>query len=340
MWQGGDALAFCCKLRNSISMKIRDAGGEFELLRTLSERSYFNASEAVIVPVGDDAAVMQGSSGPLVATVDTIVEGRHFSTRYFSPQAIGVRAVEGAVSDLVAMGATPKYILCALILPERSTVEEIEGLYFGIRQSLDRVRADLVGGDTNSGSENLSISVTALGELPLGFTGIRRSGARPGDLVFVTGGLGGSATGLALLTSDQAGFEEVKQYHLTPRCRVDLVEKLRGCASAAIDISDGLSSELSHLATQSGVGITIEYEKLPIKAGVIEAAATLGIDPSIAVLHGGEEFEILFTAAPEYVLLLASFATVIGEVVHGEGVVLTHAGARSPLVARGFVHLR
>jgi thiamine-monophosphate kinase len=238
------------------------------------------------------------------------------------------------------MGATPRYVLCALVLPQRSTVEDIEGLYFGIRQSLERIGAELVGGDTNSGSEQLCISITALGELPLGYPGVRRAGARPGEAVFVTGGLGGSAAGLALLQAEIEGFAEVKSYHLSPKCRVDALDALRQCASAAIDISDGLSSELEHLCQQSSVGITIEYEKLPIKPGVKEAAETCGVDPTAWVLHGGEEFEILFTAPSEYAGTLAPFATHIGTVVATQGVVLSRGGARAPLVARGFVHLR
>lgn len=322
-------------------MKVTEAGGEFELLRLLAERRLLSPnSRSVIVPVGDDAAVVQPPVGPLVATVDTIVEGRHFDPRYWSPQQIGIRAIEGAVSDLVAMGATPRYVLCALILPERSDVEEIEALYFGIRQSLERIGVDLVGGDTNSGSEQLSVSVTALGELPLGFPAIRRSGARAGDAVFVTGGLGGSAAGLALCRSNSQGFEVVKGYHLSPRCRVDALDMLRQCATSAIDISDGLSSELEHLSVQSGVGIEIDFGRLPIKDGVRESAELLGIDLSAWVLHGGEEFEILFTAPVEYAGLLAPIATQIGVVFQGAGVVLSKGGGRSPLLARGFVHLR
>jgi len=322
-------------------MKVIDAGGEFELLRRLSELKFFpKESQDVVVPVGDDAAVVEPLSGRLVLTVDTIVEGRHFDRRYFSPQQIGSRAIEGAVSDIVAMGGRPRYVLCALVLPENISVEEIEGLYYGISKSLKRVGAILVGGDTNSGSENLSVSVTVVGEIPLGGRLIKRSGAREGEIVCVTGALGGSGAGLMLLSREVAGFEHVKDFHLEPRCRLDVVDLLQRVATAAIDISDGLSSELQHLSVQGNCGFEIDFEKIPAKPGVQDSASLLGVDPSNYLLNGGEEFEILFTISPEFLSTVEGLATPIGRVTREPGTVLIRNGSKTPLLAGGFVHLR
>lgn len=323
------------------AMKVIDAGGEFELLRRLSELNYFpKEAQGVVVPVGDDAAVIEPLTGRGVLTVDTIVEGRHFDRRYFSAQQIGSRAIEGAVSDIVAMGGIPRYVLCALVLPQNISVEEIEALYFGISKSLKRVGAVLVGGDTNSGSENLSISVTVVGEIPTGGRIIKRSGAHDGEIVCVTGALGGSGAGLMLLSREVSGYDHVKEYHLEPRCRLDVVEILQSVATAAIDISDGLSSELQHLSIHGKCGFEIDFEKIPAKPGVKDSANILGFDYGNFILNGGEEFEILFTVPPDLISLVEGLATPIGRVIKEPGAVLIRNGGRAPLLAGGFVHLR
>lgn len=256
-------------------------GPEFDAIRGLVERWGARA-----VGIGDDAAILRVPRGDvLVASVDSAVEGRHFRADWLTPREVGYRAIAAALSDLAAMAAQPIGVLVAIVVPTvwRTHLAELAD---GIGDAVDAARTCIRGGNLSDGGE-LSITTTVLGHA---FTPLARSGAQPGDFVYVTGRFGGAGAGLAqLVAGDTAGPQRDRYARPIPRLSEARWLADRG-ASSAIDVSDGLVADLTHLAAASGVGIDLVAEDVPRAAGVDVALA----------LTSGEEYELIVTSPREF----------------------------------------
>jgi thiamine-monophosphate kinase len=265
----------------------------------------------VLVGIGDDAAAVRWSDDDtLLLTTDTLLEGIHFRRSTATLRDIGAKAIAVNVSDIAAMGGEPRYALLALALPPTLSVAEVDELYAGIQDVARQHGVALVGGDTCAAPGGVVLSVTLVGRV----TGapLRRSGARPGDAVLVTGTLGAAAAGLAVLERGHGSLplaivEAVVRPHRvpTPRVRESALIRASGWATAMIDLSDGLATDLGHIAAESRVGARVDVDALPVSDATRAAAAALGADPLRWALSGGEDYELLFTAAPDHAETLA-----------------------------------
>ena len=312
-------------------MRLSEAG-EFAFLRLVQDDLEAKAG-SVLVGIGDDAAVLAGpGADSLVLTCDAAVDGRHFQRRWFTGTQIGGRAVGAALSDLAAMGARPVAVLLTLLIAPDEDVEFARAIVKGAAEAAEELGALLVGGETVSTDGPLSLDVMAAGFVSAGRE-LRRSAARPGDALVVSGTLGDSAAGLAALTAELAEGQAVEQVigrYKKPQARValGLVLAESGAVRAAIDISDGLLRDAGHLAEQSGVAVVIERDAIPVSPGCRDIARQLSRDPYEWAMGGGEDFELLFSAAPGQLEALVSHVqsdlglpiTRIGTVVEGEGV--------------------
>ncbi|HKJ71522.1 MAG TPA: thiamine-phosphate kinase [Gammaproteobacteria bacterium] len=274
--------------------------GELALIEALFHRQRELPGD-VRLGVGDDAAVLAAAgTDDWVAAVDTVIDGVH-ALPGDDASALGWKAVAVNVSDLAAMGAEPRHALLAASLPAALGRDRAEALADGLHAALGEWGVALVGGDTTA-SAPLSLSLTLLGRAPEG-TCMRRDGARPGDTVYVTGTLGDSAAGLALLSDPPpewlAAYDWLVERHRRPRPPLAFGRGIRGAASAAIDVSDGLVADLGHIARASAVGIEIDPDRLPLSAPMGEWAWATGIDPARYALAGGEDFELAFTAGED-----------------------------------------
>ncbi len=335
-------------------MKIEQQG-EFGLIERI--RSALPAAGGnVLVGIGDDVAVLEiegGSSTQILATCDVQVEGVHFVRGRISPFQLGRKVAAINLSDIASMGGRPLHFLVSLLLPPDTVVADLEHLYDGLAEEASRYGAGIVGGNI-SRSPVLALDLTLLGEVESG-RAWRRSGARAGDLVLVTGTPGMSAAGLALVLDPdlRAGAEDRKACltaHLTPVPRLAEARALRaeGGVRAAIDISDGLAADLGHVCDASGVGVEIEAARVPLAPALRRVAEAAGKDPLGWALGGGEDYELLVTAPPDRVQALCDRVaaetgtpmTVIGRVLDASaGRWLVAAdGTRRPLTPTGWTH--
>jgi len=280
-------------------MKIKDIGGEFALIDRLADLVALKHAQ-VVQGIGDDAAVIRTAPEPapyLLVTTDLLVEGRHFRSTWANAHQIGFKASECNVSDIAAMGGAAQWMFVSLALPEDTEVTWVEELYQGLMASCRRHGAALLGGDTTQGPTT-TINIALLGSVLPGHLCLR-SQARHGDRLMVTGCLGGSAAGLALLISGRKPSGYLLKKHLEPRCRMDVAGSIAPLANAMIDISDGLGAEVHHICTQSKVGAEIDAKKVPLHDEVIQAGRMIGVDPMQWALGGGEDFELLFSISPQ-----------------------------------------
>ncbi len=271
---------------------------EFDFIRSIIGIHPADGDD-LVVPNGDDAAVVRYGENLVAISVDSLVEGTHFSFDLYSPSQVGKKALESAISDIVAMGGEPRFVLIAITAPQTLALERLKEVFDGIRTTCAERKLVLLGGDTTSGGTALTVGVTAIGYISDESRIRRRSDAQVGDLVYVSGPLGGSAAGLHALQRKLSGLDQAKQRHVEPRCRADLAEQIGSVAHALIDISDGLSSEIHHICNASNVGCLIYEENIPLFPGVVEVAAHLGIDPFELAWNGGEDYELLFTVSRE-----------------------------------------
>ena len=267
-----------------------------------------------IVGIGDDAAVIDIGSEYLLLSTDMLMEGIHFDLAYMPLQHLGYKAVAVNVSDIAAMNGRPEQITVSLGLSNRFSVEAIDLLYEGIRAACENYKVDLVGGDTNSSPSGLIISISVTGRVPKNKLALR-STARKNDILCVTGDLGAAYVGLQILEREKQVFltnpemqPDLEKYEymvgrqLKPEARMDIVHELaemKVIPTAMIDVSDGLASELLHLATQSKLGVKIFEDKVPIDHSVFETALEFNLDPITCALNGGEDYELLFTIRQE-----------------------------------------
>jgi thiamine-monophosphate kinase len=336
-----------------------------QTVRDLGERALIERIRArlalpswVIVGPGDDAAVLAPARGTLdVVTVDAIVEGVHFDWRFVAPEAAGYRALAVNLSDLAAMGAEPRAAVLSLALPDDAAVETVDRFLDGFLSLAHQHRTALIGGNITRTTGPWVADVTALGSVrPRRI--LLRSGARPGDAVYVTGSPGSAAIGLRLLRAvadpDQlAGIrsswpDSAERYlHPDPRIRAGLLLGRNRAASSCMDLSDGLADGLRQVAAASGVGMSIDASALPVSEEVVKWHAQHGGDPQGTVLGGGDDYELLFTVRPSQRGRLRMVrqqlgnlpVTRIGVVTKGSDIVVTTADGPRPL-PQGFEHYR
>jgi len=318
---------------------------EFELIERFFTRP--PRSESVALGVGDDAALLLPSIGcELVASVDMLVEGRHFFAGT-DPARLGHKTLAVNLSDLAAMGATPRWALLAGALPDDDPAW-LGAFARGFHALADAHGVDLVGGDTTRGPRTLC--VTILGEVPAG-KALRRDGARPGDDIYVSGELGDAALAVAVVerrsSLNAGGLAAVTARLEMPVPRVALGAALRGVASAAIDVSDGLTGDLGHILARSCVGAVVEFGKIPHSGAL--GAKLESVERPLALaclLAGGDDYELLFTAppalAPQVARIAAALAlplTRIGSIVDQAGLVIRdERGIALPAIPRAYDH--
>ena len=283
--------------------------GEFGLINHITK--YFKVEKAsTIKAVGDDAAVLDASEKQTLVTTDLLVEGVHFDLSYMPLKHLGYKAVMVNLSDVYAMNGTAEQITVSIAVSNRFPLEAIEELYAGIQLACETYKVDLVGGDTTSSTKGILISVTAIGKAEKEEV-VYRSGAKETDLIVVSGDLGAAYLGLQVLEREKQVFKvdpnnqpDLDNYtylierQLKPEARKDvsgLLKELEVKPTSMIDISDGLSSELFHICTQSKVGCKVYEDKLPLDPQVISACEEFELDSTMVALSGGEDYELLFT---------------------------------------------
>lgn len=332
--------------------------GEFGLIDRLT-RDFPLRNASSIKGVGDDAAVLAFESDKeILVTTDLLLEGIHFDVRYVPLKHLGYKAAIVNFSDIYAMMGQPRQITVSIGVSARFTVEHLDAIYSGIKLACERYGVDLVGGDTSASVSGLVISITCIGEAPKG-EAVLRSGAKPTDLICVSGDLGAAYMGLQLLERenriaaqagkdekfqpDFAGKEYILERQLKPEARKDIVEELRNAGikpTSMMDVSDGLSSELLHLSHNSKVGVHVYEDKIPIDYQTALMAEEFNMNLVTAALNGGEDYELLFTVPltdHEKVEKLKG-VTVIGYTTQPDlgAALVTRDGAEIPLKAQGW----
>jgi len=338
-------------------------GREDQLIRKLalavpsvigSRGSRRSPRAGVRLGIGDDAAVVvPGRNTDLIVTCDAFLEGVHFLADRHPADSVGYKSLARATSDIAAMGATPRFFLLTLALPQDRTGEWLSGCLRGMRRAARQLRVRLIGGDTTR-YPSISISITVFGEVASG-RAITRAGARPGDILYVTGRLGQAQLGLEMIRNYPRGEirhlirsqNRLFRQHFYPQVRVRLGAWLARyrIASSMIDISDGLSTDLGHLCAASGVGARVWAKRIPrvaIPAAQSNFARKLKLDPLEMALHGGDDYDLLFTvprkltrrlrSAPEFRDIAA-----IGEIERGKQIRLIDSDGRAkPLKPAGW----
>jgi thiamine-monophosphate kinase len=294
--------------------------GEFGLIARVT--SGLAQGDGVLLGPGDDAAVLRAPDGRVVATTDLLVEGRHFRLDWSTPYDVGRKAAAQNIADVAAMGATCTALLVGLAVPASFPVADAEALAAGLAAEAGSVGASVVGGDVVAAGV-LMLAVTAFGDLG-GHAPVTRAGARPGDVLVVAGTLGGSAAGLAALRAGLVDLDVVAAHRVpSPPYAAGPLLASYG-ATSMIDVSDGLSGDLAHVAAASGVGFEVDVAALPRHPGLAAAARALGADADAWVLGGGEDHALVATLPPD--APRGSFP-VVGRAVAGSGIVWLGADA-------------
>jgi len=283
--------------------------GEFGLIKHLTQYVELNQS-STIKGVGDDAAVINNGDLETVITTDMLIEGVHFDLTYVPLKHLGFKSVIVNLSDIYAMNAEPRQIVVSIAISNRFKLGALEELYQGMLLACKKHNVDLVGGDTTSSISGLVINITAIGAAKKENI-VYRNGAKEGNLLCVSGDLGGAYMGLQILEREKTVFKEnpnlqpdlegkdyILERQLKPEARkdiIDLFKKINLQPTSMIDVSDGLSSETLHICSQSKVGIDLYEEKIPIDPLTFNTALEFNLDPTLCALSGGEDYELLFT---------------------------------------------
>jgi thiamine-monophosphate kinase len=286
-----------------------DELGEFGLIKRIAS-NFENRQASTILGIGDDAAILTTDDEYSVVSTDILTEGIHFDLSYFPLKHLGYKTVAVNISDIAAMNAIPKQITVSLAISNRFSLQAIDEFYEGVKAACEQFNVDLVGGDTSSSAAGVFISVTAIGSVAKE-KAVRRSGASDKDIICVTGDLGGAYIGLQVLEREKQVFianpemqpkldeyEYVVGRQLKPEARMDIIyelDELKIIPTSMIDISDGLASELMHISRQSGLGLRVFEEQLPVDNQTYETAVEFNLDPITCALNGGEDYELLFT---------------------------------------------
>jgi thiamine-monophosphate kinase len=332
--------------------------GEFGLIdRITGDFKLQNPSS--IHGVGDDAAVIDIVSEYLLVSTDMLTEGIHFDLAYMPLRHLGYKAVAVNVSDIAAMNGKPEQITVSIGLSNRFSVEAIEELYAGIHAACTNYNVDLVGGDTTASASGLIISITAIGRVDKDKV-VFRKGAKPNDIICVTGDLGAAYLGLQVLEREKqvymanpemqpnlTNYEYIVQRQLKPEARMDIIYELKELdilPTAMIDISDGLASELFHICKHSGVGIRIFEDKLPLDKMTFDTGYEFKLDPTTCALNGGEDYELLFTISQADFEKVKNHRDIhfIGYVNENksEQLLITKIGNVVPIKAQGWDHFK
>ena len=332
--------------------------GEFGLIDHLLEDNVIRRTSTVLGP-GDDAAVMDYAGRHVCVSTDLLVEGVHFDLMYVPLKHLGYKSIVANLSDICAMNILPTHVTVSIAVSNRFSVEALEELYEGIYAACKMYQVDLVGGDTTSSTSGLMISVTAMGPADPKKI-VYRSGAKEGDLICVTGNLGGAYLGLQLLERekqlyldnpeiqpDLEGQSYVVGRQLKPEARTDMIQllsKAQIVPNAMMDISDGLASDIMHLTKASKVGAVIFEEQVPIHNDAKMLALDFNLDPITPALNGGEDYELLFTVPDsdyDKVKVLPDLY-IVGEIVAADkGIKLrTEGGNMKELTAQGWKHFK
>jgi len=332
--------------------------GEFGLIDHLTQNIELQNASSVL-GVGDDAAVIDHFGKHTVVSTDLLIEGVHFDLMYTPLKHLGYKSVIVNLSDIYAMNATPSQIVIGLGISNRFSVEALDEFYKGIYAACSAYGVDLVGGDTTSSQKGFIISITAIGEVtPDKF--VKRSTAKKGDLLCVSGDLGAAYVGLLFMEREKKIFVETTGVQpdlegesyvigklLKPEARKDIIEffaKSGVVPTAMMDISDGLSSEILHICKQSHLGCVLYEEKIPIAEEMKLAAYKFEIDPTACALSGGEDYELLFTIdQSDYdKLVLNEQISVVGYMTeHDQGtIIITKGGSKHTIIAQGWTHLK
>ena len=311
-------------------LKIKDIG-EFGLIDRISRKT---KDKDIVIGIGDDAAIIKTKKGLQVLTTDCLVEGDHFRKDWFTPIQIGMKAIEINVSDIAAMGGIPKYVLVSLSLPKDLSVKFVDELYKGMWKACDKYNIDIIGGNM-SHCDTIVISITLIGEVENRNLSLR-SGAKPGDLIFVSGNLGNGRAGLRLFQKKIKGFDEVKKRYLEPKAKLKIAWKLAPFINSMEDISDGLASEIKHICNESKCGAIIYKEKIPILDEVRSSACKLGDDVHDYALYGGEDFELVYTVSKNNLNKINGF--LIGKIKKNKGIKLSSQDKEEIIKAKGYDH--
>jgi thiamine-monophosphate kinase len=331
--------------------------GEFGLIDRMRRQLGPQQANDLIMGIGDDAAVYRISDDHChVVTTDALIEGVHFDRSFVPMRHLGRKCIAVNVSDIVAMNATPKFVVVSLGMPRNLSVEMVESLYAGMAEAAETYGLTIVGGDTTAAPQ-LVLNVTAIGEARMDQV-VFRSGAMPGDLICLSGNVGAAFAGLQVLLDQRRQMKELGDEYqpdidsyryvigrqLSPKARVDALESWRKAGirpRALIDVSDGVASEVHHICAASGCGAVLSAGAIPIDAETRAAAAERVTDVDTYSLFGGEDYELLFALDPaDAEGLDESLFTIIGRfVLAEEGVVVeTEEGELIPLSASGFDH--
>jgi len=328
--------------------------GEFGLIDHLT-KNFKVKHKSTIKSIGDDAAVLNFDNKKIVVTTDLLLEGVHFDLSYMPLKHLGYKAVIVNLSDVYAMNAKATQITVSIAVSNRFPLEALEDLYAGIETAADIYDIDVIGGDTTSSNKGLLISVTAIGEVE-SENEVYRSGAKPNDLLVISGDLGAAYMGLQVLEREKEVYKvnpnsqpDLEPYtyiierQLKPEARKDIVKLLSELGvkpSSMIDISDGLSSEIIHICKQSKVGCDLYEEKIPLDPQVISTCEEFNIDSTTVALNGGEDYELLFTISQDDFLKIKAnpSLSVIGYIKEEkEGIhLITRADTKIPVKAQGW----
>ena len=328
--------------------------GEFGLIDHLT-KNFKVTQKSTIKSIGDDAAILNFGNKNVVVSTDLLVEGVHFDLSYMPLKHLGYKAVIVNLSDIFAMNANATQVTVSIAVSNRFPLEALEELYSGIEAAAKVYNVDVVGGDTTSSTSGLLISVTAIGEINETDV-VYRTGAKPNDLLVVTGDLGGAYMGLQVLEREKEVFKvnpnnqpDLDKYtyiierQLKPEARKDIVKLLNDLEvkpTAMIDVSDGLSSEIMHLCKQGNVGCDLYEEKIPLDPEVISTCEEFNIDSTTIAINGGEDYELLMTISQEDFPKIKANPnlTVIGYITEKNAGMhlVTRADTKIPLKAQGW----
>jgi thiamine-monophosphate kinase len=331
--------------------------GEFGLIDHLLKNNEIK-NATTILSAGDDGAVIDQFGRQTVISTDLLLEGIHFDLSYTPLKHLGYKSVVVNLSDIYAMNATPTQIVLSIGFSNRFSLEALEEFYAGVYAACEQYSVDLIGGDTSTSKKGFVISVTAIGEVaPDNF--VKRSGAKSGDLICVSGELGGAFLGLTLLERERKIFEETgaqpdlegQSYIvgrlLKPEARKDIIEYFAEAEikpTSMMDLSDGLSSDIMHICKQSEVGCILYEDKFPLHDDAKAFAYKLQLDPTACALSGGEDYELLFTVSQDDYEKIKTNASVsiigyVTDAAEGKNII-TRGGNKHELVAQGWNHLK